>query len=180
MGTPAPAPAVVVVMGVAASGKSTVGRLLARRRGVPFVEGDDLQPAGNIARMSAGEALDDEDRRPWLQALAARVRAATERGEGAVIACSALRYEYRRLLRAAGPGVWFLHLALDPAVARTRIARRTGHFMPPALLGSQYDALEPLREDEPGLTVDAALGPEAIVLLARTGVAEFEAGGPPD
>ncbi|WP_371484119.1 gluconokinase [Kitasatospora sp. NBC_00315] len=132
MGTAVSAPTVVVVMGVAASGKSTLGRLLARRRGVPFAEGDDLHPAENIARMSAGEELDDEDRAPWLRALTARIR---------------------------------------------RIDRRAGHFMPAALLGSQYDALEPLRVGEPGLTVDAVSGPEVIVEVAQAALVDFEVRG---
>ncbi|WP_051732447.1 gluconokinase [Kitasatospora phosalacinea] len=178
MRTPVPSPTVVVVMGVAASGKSTLGRVLAHRRGVPFVEGDGLHPTANIARMSAGEALDDEDRGPWLDAVAARIRAAGERGEGLVISCSALKYRYRRLFRAAAPAVWFLHLALDPAVARARIAGRTGHFMPAALLDSQYEALEPLRADEPGLTVDAAVGTEAVLAAAEAALADFEAREP--
>ncbi|MET9613591.1 gluconokinase [Kitasatospora indigofera] len=164
-------------MGVSGSGKTTVGRLLARRRGVPFVEGDDLHPARNIARMSAGEALDDEDRGPWLHALATRIRTATRDGEGAVISCSALRYEYRQLFREAGPGVWFLHLDLDPGVARARVGRRTGHFMPATLLDSQFDTLEPLRPGEPGLTVDAAAGSEAVLEAAETALVRFEARG---
>ena len=176
MGTSAPT--VVVVMGVAASGKSTLGRLLARRRGVPFVEGDDLHPAGNIARMSAGEALDDEDREPWLRAVAARIRAATLAGDGAVVSCSALKYAYRERFRAAGPGVWFLHLELDPEVARARIARRSGHFMPASLLASQYRALEPLRADEPGLTVDADAGQETTLDEVQAAVLRFEQRGP--
>ena len=178
MAGPARAATVVVVMGVSGSGKTTLGRLLARRRGVPFVEGDDLHPAENIARMSAGEPLDDEDRRPWLQALADRIRAATRSGEGAVISCSALRYEYRRLFRAAGPGVWFLHLDLDPGVARARIAQRSGHFMPAVLLDSQYGTLEPLRAGEPGLTVDAAAGRGVVLEAAEAALAEFEAREP--
>jgi gluconokinase len=170
----AKAPTIVVVMGVSGSGKTHVGRLLAHRRGVPFVEGDGLHPARNVARMSAGEALDDRDREPWLRAVAATIRTASERGEGAVISCSALRYAYRRLLGAAGSGVWFLHLALDPEVARARVTHRTGHFMPASLLGSQYGSLEPLRADEPGLTVDAATGPDEILGRVERALTEFE------
>ncbi|GJF31374.1 gluconokinase [Kitasatospora sp. NE20-6] len=178
MGRPATAPTVVVVMGVSGSGKTTLGRLLARRRGVPFVEGDDLHPAENIARMSAGEPLDDEARRPWLHTLADRIRTATVSGEGAVISCSALKYEYRQAFRAAGPGVWFLHLDLDPEVARARITHRFGHFMPAALLDSQYDTLEPLRPGEAGLTVDGAWGREAVLEAAEAALADFEGGAP--
>ncbi|MEU8949130.1 gluconokinase [Streptomyces sp. NPDC048489] len=150
-------PPIVVVLGVSGSGKSTVGRALAADLGVPFVEGDDAHPAANIARMAAGHPLDDADRAPWLRTLARRVRRAAEAGEGLVLACSALRRAYRDELRAAaGPGLWCLCLALDRDTARDRVARRTGHFMPARLIDSQFETLEPLAEDEPGLTVDAA------------------------
>ncbi|WP_326841347.1 gluconokinase [Streptomyces sp. NBC_01558] len=170
----ATAPAIIVVMGVSGSGKTTLGRLLAGRRGEPFVEGDELHPPENIAKMSAGEALTDEDRAPWLRAVADVIRAATESGKGAVISCSSLRHDYRCLFRAAGPGVWFLYLALDHEVAEARAGGRSGHFMPVALLDSQFAALEPLRGDEPGLTVDAAAGTEAIAERAEAALARFE------
>ncbi len=163
-------PAVVVVMGVSGSGKSTVGGLLARRLMVPFLEADDLHPAANRAKMAAGRPLDDEDRRPWLLLLADRIREATDSGQGAVVACSALKREYRDLLRRASAGVWFLDLALDRATAAERVARRAGHFMPAELVDSQYAALEPLRPDEPGLTVDAAGDPQVIVDAAANAV----------
>ncbi|WP_317633529.1 gluconokinase [Streptomyces sp. HUAS TT20] len=145
----------VVVMGVSASGKSMVGTLLAQRLGVPFLEGDDLHPAANRAKMASGHPLDEADRRPWLEALTAWIRtAAGERG--GVVSCSALRRAYRDQFRRTGANVQFLHLALDPDVAAERIARRKGHFMPPKLLNSQFETLEPLQADEPGLTVDAS------------------------
>jgi len=169
-------PTIVVVMGVAASGKSTMGRLLARRRAVPFVEGDDFHSPENIAKMTAGRALTDEDRAPWLHAVAGWIRETTDARRGAVISCSALKHEYRVLFRATGPGVWFLHLALDREIARARISQRAGHFMPPGLLDSQYDALEPLWADEPGLTVDAAADPEDNLGLIQAAIARFEAG----
>lgn len=152
---PAAAP-IVVVMGVAACGKSTVGRLLAARLGLPFLEGDDFHPAANVAKMAAGRPLEDTDRAPWLAALAARIGDLSEAGSGAVLSCSALKREYRDVLRRAVPGAWFLHLALDRDTARARIHARAGHFMPPVLLDSQYEALEPLAADEAGMTVDAA------------------------
>ncbi|MEH0579276.1 MULTISPECIES: gluconokinase [Streptomyces] len=158
-----PAPTVVVVMGVSGSGKSTVGLLLAQRLMVPFLEADDVHPAANRAKMAAGRPLDEEDRRPWLLAIAEWIREATDTGRGGVVACSALRRTYRELFRGAGAGVWFLHLALDRATAGRRVAGRSDHFMPARLVDSQYAALEPLRSDEPGLTVDAVADPQTIV-----------------
>ncbi|WP_240439300.1 gluconokinase [Streptomyces europaeiscabiei] len=158
-----PVPKVVVVMGVSGSGKSTVGLLLAQRLGVPFLEADDVHPAANRAKMTAGRPLDDEDRRPWLLSLAEWIREATDAGQGGEVACSALKHAYRNVFRRAGAGVWFLYLALDRATADLRVAGRVDHFMPARLVDSQYAALEPLRPDEPGLTVDAAADPRTIV-----------------
>ncbi|MEU6254081.1 gluconokinase [Streptomyces sp. NPDC047043] len=157
-----PAPPVVVVMGVSGSGKSTVGLLLAQRLMVPFLEADDVHPAANRAKMAAGHPLDDEDRRPWLRSVAQWIREATDAGHGGVVACSALKHAYREELRRAGAGVWFLYLALDRAIADRRVAGRVGHFMPARLVDSQYAALEPLRPDEPGLTVDAQGDPQTL------------------
>ncbi|MFD7460465.1 MULTISPECIES: gluconokinase [unclassified Streptomyces] len=156
-------PVVIVVMGVSGAGKTTVGKLLAQRLGLPYLEADDLHPAANRAKMASGHALTDEDREPWLRALADWIRQVTDSGRGGVMACSALKREYRDLLRQAGAGVWFLHLELDPASAAERVDRRAGHFMPPGLEGSQYATLEPLRPDEPGMTVDATADPRSIV-----------------
>ncbi|MFJ1731520.1 gluconokinase [Streptomyces sp. NPDC088254] len=151
-------------MGVSGSGKSTVGRLLAQRLTVPFLEGDDVHPAANRAKMAAGRPLDDEDRKPWLRSLTQWIREAIDDGTGGVVACSALKREYRDALRRAGAGVWFLYLALDRATADQRVADRVGHFMPARLVDSQYATLEPLQSDEHGLTVDAAAtAPQAIV-----------------
>jgi gluconokinase len=173
MGATVPVPTVVAVMGVSGSGKSTVGRLLAQRLKVPFLEADDLHPAANRAKMAAGRPLDDEDRGPWLQALADWIREATDSGQGGVMACSALKHEYRDLFRRAGAGVWFLYLALDQGTADRRVAGREGHFMPARLVDSQYTALEPLRSDEPGLTVDAAADPQTIADEAVRAVREI-------
>ncbi|MFF4422412.1 gluconokinase [Streptomyces sp. NPDC001549] len=163
MDTAPDVPTVVVVMGVAGSGKSTVGALLAQRLSLPFLEADDLHPAANRAKMAAGRPLDDEDRRPWLISLADWIKEATDSGRGGVVACSALKRTYRDQFRRAGAGVWFLHLTLDQATANRRVAGRTGHFMPARLEESQYTTLEPLRRDEPGTTVDAGATPHAIV-----------------
>ncbi|MET8131601.1 MULTISPECIES: gluconokinase [unclassified Streptomyces] len=174
MPSPGAGPTIVVVMGVSASGKSTFGKKLAQRLNVPFVEGDDFHPPRNIARMSAGRPLDDADREPWLHTLANWIRDTTRARRGAVVSCSALKLTYRELLRAAGPGVWFVHLDLEREIARRRITHRTGHFMPEELLASQYDALQPLLGDEPGLTVDATGDTETILDRVQTALAAFE------
>ncbi|WP_082969835.1 gluconokinase [Mycobacterium sp. E3305] len=150
----------VVVMGVSGSGKSTVGVALARRLQVPFVDADTLHPRANIAKMAAGEPLDDHDRYPWLEKVGEWL--AGHRG-GGVVSCSALKRRYRDQLRAHCPQVEFLHLAGSPALIGGRLAARTGHFMPAALLRSQFDALEPLGGDEAGATVDVDQDVDAIV-----------------
>ncbi|MFJ6835945.1 gluconokinase [Streptomyces sp. NPDC091209] len=174
MPSPGAAPTIVVVMGVSASGKSTFGKKLAQRLNVPFVEGDDFHTPRNIARMSAGRPLDDTDREPWLHTLANWIRDATRSRRSAVVSCSALKVTYRELLRAAGPGVWFVHLDLEREIARRRITHRTGHFMSENLLASQYDALQPLLEGEPGLTVDATDDTETTLDRVQTALAAFE------
>ncbi|WRZ88743.1 gluconokinase [Streptomyces sp. NBC_01007] len=174
MPSPGAAPTIVVVMGVSASGKSTFGKRLAQRLNVPFVEGDDFHTPRNIARMSSGRPLDDADREPWLHTLANWIRDATRSRRSAVVSCSALKLTYRELLRAAGPGVWFVHLDLEREVAHRRITHRTGHFMSEELLASQYDALQPLLDDEPGLTVDATGDTETTLDRVQTALAAFE------
>lgn len=161
-------------MGVSGSGKSTVGRLLAQRLKVPFLEGDDVHPAANRAKMAAGHPLDDEDRRPWLLSLTDWIGEALDEGRGGVMACSALKHEYRDAFRRADAGVWFLYLALDRATADQRVAGRVGHFMPARLVDSQYATLEPLRSDEAGLTVDATADPQSIVDEAVRALQELD------
>ncbi|MFF4156359.1 gluconokinase [Streptomyces sp. NPDC001678] len=160
---------VVVVMGVAGTGKTTVGPLVAEALGVPYAEGDDFHPAANIAKMSAGTPLDDDDRAPWLDAIGdwARDRAAEGGGAGAggVVSCSALKRAYRDRLRAAAPGLVFLHLTGDRELIAGRMAARKGHFMTTRLLDSQFATLEPLGADEAGIAVDVA--PEAAVIAER-------------
>ncbi|MGW3241322.1 gluconokinase [Streptomyces sp. NPDC001070] len=162
-----PPPPLVVVLGVSGAGKSTFGRLLARELSVPFVDGDDLHPAANIAKMTAGHPLDDADREPWLRRLATEIRAAGAGGEGLVLACSALKRAYRDELRAADARVWFVYLALDRDTAHRRVAHRAGHFMPAALVASQFAILEPLADDEPGIEVDATAEPAANAARVR-------------
>ncbi|MGW1868725.1 gluconokinase [Streptomyces mauvecolor] len=153
-------PLTVVVMGVAGTGKTTIGPLVAARLGVPYAEGDDFHPAANVAKMSAGIPLDDEDRRPWLDAIGAWAH--DRAGLGGVVSSSALKRGYRDRLRAAAPGLVFLHLTGDRALIERRMAERKGHFMPAALLDSQYAALQPLGPDEAGVAVDVSGTPEDI------------------
>lgn len=150
----------VVVMGVSGSGKSTVGAALAQRLRVSFADADDFHSAENIAKMSAGQPLDDDDRRPWLESIGAWL---AEHGDGGVMSCSALKHEYRDRLRGHEPSVLFAHLAGSVEVIARRQASRPGHFMPTALLKSQFETLEPLTSDERGLTVDVDQSVDAIV-----------------
>src|SRR5262245_11668273 len=130
-------------MGVAGSGKTTIGALFARARSLPFVEGDDLHPPENVRRMAAGIPLTDDDRLPWLLAIAARLRDAHRAGHGLVVACSALKRSYRDLLRTRGTAdVRFVFLAGSRSLLLERLAGRRGHFMPPSLLDSQLGTLE--------------------------------------
>ncbi|QWA21500.1 gluconokinase [Streptomyces sp. JCM17656] len=151
-------------MGVAGTGKTTIGPLLAARLGVPYAEGDDFHPQANIAKMSAGVPLDDDDRWPWLDAIGtwAHERA----GLGGVVSCSALKRSYRDRLRAEAPGVVFVHLSGDQPLIEDRMAHRQGHFMPTALLDSQFATLQPLQADEAGVAVDVAGSPEEITRRA--------------
>lgn len=151
-------------MGVSAVGKSTVGAALAAALDVPFVDADDLHSAANHAKMAAGIPLDDADRWPWLDAVGARLRAGED--TGLVIACSALRRVYRDRIRAAEPGVVFVHLAGSPQLLAERARERKGHFMPAALLQSQLATLEPLEDDEAGLVVDVAAPVDKLVAAA--------------
>ena len=159
-------PHVVVVMGVAGTGKTTIGPLLAARLGVPYAEGDDCHPQSNIAKMSAGTPLTDDDRWPWLDAIGdwAQGRA----GLGGVVSCSALKRSYRDRLRAAAPGVVFVHLTGDRALVEDRMSHRQGHFMPTALLDSQFATLQPLEPDEAGVAVNVTGSPEEITARAAT------------
>lgn len=164
-------PHVVVVMGVAGTGKSTVGPLLAAELGVPFAEGDDFHPPANVEKMSAGTPLDDDDRRPWLDAVGAWARGRA--GLGGVVSSSALKRAYRDRLRAGAPEALFLHLTGDRALIQERMADRTGHFMPTALLDSQLATLQPLQADEAGVSVDVSGTPgeitrRAVAALRRT------------
>ncbi|MGW0581847.1 gluconokinase [Streptomyces sp. NPDC002920] len=153
-------PHVVAVMGVAGTGKTTIGPLLAARLGVPYAEGDDFHPPANIAKMSAGTPLDDADRWPWLDAIGAW--ADGRAGLGGVVSCSALKRSYRDRLRAEAPGIVFVHLSGERALIEDRMSHRQGHFMPTALLDSQFATLQPLQPDEAGVVVSVSGTPEEI------------------
>jgi gluconokinase len=151
----------IVVMGVSGSGKSTVGAALAQRLRVPFADADDFHPEANVAKMSAGHALNDEDRYPWLDAIGDWL--AEHCDAGGVMSCSALKRKYRDQLRKHCPQVRFLHLSGSPQVIGRRQASRPGHFMPASLLASQFDTLEPLETDEHGVVVDVDQDIDAVV-----------------
>lgn len=150
-------------MGVSGSGKSTVMRRMVERLAWPSAEADDFHPAANVAKMAAGQPLTDEDRSPWLRALATWIGEREAAGENGVVTCSALRRAYRDLLRDGHPSVRFVHLAVDPEVLERRMTQRRAHYMPPSLLGSQLDTLEALQPDEPGFVVSGELPPDQIV-----------------
>ncbi len=154
-------PPLVVAMGVSGSGKSTVGAALAQRLRVPFADADDFHPPANIAKMTAGHALDDTDRHPWLEAIGEWLVAHQE--TGGVMSCSALKRVYRDQLRGHAPGVEFLHLHGSREVIARRQASRPGHFMPASLLDSHFAILEPLAPDESGQVVDVDQSIDAIV-----------------
>ena len=153
-----------VIMGVAGSGKSTIGAQLARVLGIEFVEGDDLHPPDNVKRMAAGIPLTDTDRHGWLLAIAARLRSAKRAGIGLVISCSALKRSYRDLVRSEGDtDVRFVYLAGSRTLLAARMTNRRGHFMPPSLLESQLAILEEPAPDEHAWVCDIHETPDTIV-----------------
>lgn len=152
----------IIVMGVQGIGKSTIGEMLAERLGVPFVDGDTLHSEHNIALMASGIPLTDADRAPWLASIG-EVLVEHHSGKGVVVACSALRRDYRDLLREHDPLVYFVEPWGPIELIRERIGTRTHEYMPTTLLQSQYDTLEPLTPDENGIRVSVRATPEEIV-----------------
>jgi gluconokinase len=150
-------------MGVSGSGKSTIARLLAGRLGWRLAEGDDFHSAANIAKMRAGVALTDEDRWPWLDAVAAWIRATREQHEHGIVACSALKRAYRERIAEGCIDVRFVYLTADYDAIAERLARRTGHYMPLTLLRSQFDTLEPPGADENPLVMSTERAPAETV-----------------
>ena len=156
-------PCALIVMGVSGSGKSTIGEKLAGRLGWTFEDGDRFHPPGNVAKMSAGHPLTDEDRWPWLQAIADEVDRICRDGERAVIACSALKRAYRDILVHGRDDVRIVFLDGTQELIAARLAARKGHFMPPGLLDSQFRTLEPPTGNENPITVSIDAPVEAIV-----------------
>jgi gluconokinase len=152
-----------VVMGVSGCGKSEIGQRIAEGLRLPLIEGDAFHPPANIEKMQRGIALGDDDRAGWLDELGRQLRA---HPQGAVLTCSALKRSYRDRLRAAQPGLLFIHLALPQDEALKRVAARPGHFYPPSLVASQFEALEDPRGEPGVLQVDARHAPEEIARTA--------------
>jgi gluconokinase len=160
----------VVVMGVSGCGKSEVGQRLSAEMKLPLVEGDSFHPASNIEKMSRGLPLDDADRAGWLKLLAQQL---ASNPAGAVLTCSALKRAYRDTLRGGVKGLRFVHLALSLEQAQRRVASRPGHFYPPSLVATQFQALES-PAGEPGVVTVDATGPlDAVVRDAIAGLREF-------
>ena len=154
---------VVVMMGVSGSGKTTVASSVAQRLGWPLLEGDSFHPPANVAKMAAGHPLTDDDRWPWLHAIADAIDAKRAAGQSAVVACSALKRAYRDILVGRRPDVRVLYLRGSKSLIGQRISHRTGHFMPPALLDSQFATLEEPAPDEHALVVSIDADPATIV-----------------
>jgi gluconokinase len=154
---------VIVLMGVSGSGKSTVGAALSRTLGWPFRDADSFHPPANIAKMSRGIPLTDADRRPWLDAIAQWIDDRIGHSAPAIVSCSALKRAYRQRIVNARAGVALVYLQGDIGLIEARLAGRTGHFMPPALLASQFDALEEPQPEERPVVVSVADPPARIV-----------------
>jgi gluconokinase len=169
---PLPCPMILIVMGVSGSGKTTIGSMLARALGWCFRDADDLHPESNIRKMQSGIALSDDDRWVWLQRLRRILEDGTRRGECSVLACSALKESYRRILANGGLPVRFVYLRGSPCILKSRLRARQGHFMPPKLLDSQLATLE---EPSDAIVADVTPPPQEIVntILRALGLASF-------
>lgn len=172
---------ILLVMGVAGCGKTTVGKRLAETLGCRFLEGDSFHPPANIEKMSRQVPLQDEDRWPWLDRMAAEIAAKSMRGEQAVLACSALKRAYRDRLRRGSSDLGLVYLQGTPDQVRARLAARQAHFMPPALLDSQFAALEAPGTEEQPITLDIDAPPEDLVaaIIERLEMAEASMGRKP-
>ena len=179
--TVSPAPQILLVMGVSGSGKSTVGAMLAGRLRWAYAEADDFHPAANVTKMHAGVQLTDDDRWPWLSAIAEWMDTQAAAGQPAVVTCSALKRRYRDFLRAGRPYIQLIYLDGDRDLIARRMAARQGHFFPARLLDTQFSELEPPRPGEHALTVAAAATPGQIVdeILRKLGLGGFRGVVPP-
>ena len=157
------APCALIVMGVSGSGKSTIAAALSERLGWRFEDGDSFHPASNVEKMRAGHPLTDEDRWPWLNAIADEIARACSNGERIIIACSALKHAYREVLLRGRDDVRFVFLKGTQELIADRLAHRKGHFMPPGLLTSQFNTLEPPEASEHVITASIDESVEAIV-----------------
>lgn len=151
---------IAIVMGVAGSGKTTIGKLLAEEVGWAFYEGDDFHPPANVDKMRRGIPLSDQDREPWLRALRALIEDLLRNGKHAVIACSALKEEYRMFLKQGDDDVRFIYLKGSYALIHERLRKRRGHFMGASLLESQFETLE---EPSDEIIVDISPEPQKVV-----------------
>ncbi|MEO5745252.1 MAG: gluconokinase [Terracoccus sp.] len=163
---------VVIVMGVSGSGKTTVAKGISTVMGWEFAEGDAFHSETNVEKMRSGHPLTDDDRWPWLESIGEWISGKESVGESAVVTCSALRRVYRDLLRRDRPHVRFLHVEAPSEVIRDRMEHRPGHYMPPSLLSSQIATLEPLENDEPGVSISNE-GTSAIVLDRALGALDL-------
>jgi gluconokinase len=165
-------PSILVVTGVSGSGKTTIAALLARKLGWSFRDADEFHPSANIAKMKSGVPLTDDDRWPWLRAIASFIDEERARGDHAIVTCSALKRSYRDIIVGTRPDVRLIYLKGDKALIAARLKMRHGHFMPETLLQSQFDALEEPGADEKPLTVTVEGTPEEIAeeVIARLGL----------
>ena len=158
-----PAAIHVVVMGVSGCGKSALGQRIATQLNLALIEGDNFHPGSNIAKMQQGVALTDADRVDWLRSLGAELANSTQ---GAVLTCSALKVDYRHALRQSVSPLFFVHLAISKAESLLRVANRRGHFYPPSLVASQFEALQDPASEPGVLVLDGQMSPDALAVAA--------------
>ncbi|KAF9290405.1 hypothetical protein BGZ68_007166 [Mortierella alpina] len=161
-------------MGVSGVGKTSIAQALVSETHWVFQEGDELHPAANVAKMAAGHPLDDDDRWPWLRRVSQWIGIQESAGRGVVVTCSALKRVYRDLIRAGHPSVRFVHLTASEEVLTVRVTHRQGHYMPPSLLQSQLNVLEPLGQDELGVKVETVGPPQVVAARALEALCALE------